>query len=81
MLNKISQVIPNISLLPKKRQFEILIHGYNPENDELLGYNTKIMIATQNFIYDTKRLKKKSPAPAPAPDPAPDPPPAPSPAI
>ena len=65
MLNKIEQFIPNISILPKKRQFEILIYGYNPENDDLLRYNTKIMIATQNFIYDTKRFKKNPPAPAP----------------
>ena len=57
--------------IAEKRQFEILIYGYNPENDDLLRYNTKIMIATQNFIYDTKRFKKNPPAPAPAPAPAP----------
>ena len=55
--------------IAQKRQFEILIYGYNPENDDLLRYNTKIMIATQNFIYDTKRFKKNPPAPAPAPAP------------
>ena len=48
MLNQIKHFIPNIFLLPKKRQFEILIYGYDPENDELLRYNTNIMIATQN---------------------------------
>ena len=69
MLNQIKQFIPNIFLLPKKRQFEILIYGYDPENNELLRYNTKIMIATQNFIYDTKRFKilphLNQPAPVP----------------
>ena len=65
MLNKIEQFIPNISILPKKRLFEILINGYNPDKDNLLQYNTKIMIATQNFTYDTKRFKKNPPAPAP----------------
>ena len=54
MLNQIKIFIPNIFLLTKKRQFEILNNGYDPDNDELLRYNTKIMIASQNFIYDTK---------------------------
>ena len=31
----------------------------------LLQYNTKIMIGTPNFIYDTKPFKKTPPAPAP----------------
>ena len=78
MLNQIKHFIPNIFLLPKKRQFEILIYGYDPENDELLRYNTKIMIATQNFIYDTKRFKilppLNQPAPVPPVAPFPDPP-------
>ena len=78
MLNQIKHFIPNIFLLPKKRQFEILIYGYDPENDELLRYNTKIMIATQNFIYDTKRFKILPPLNQPAPvlsvAPFPDPP-------
>ena len=29
------QFIPNILLLPKKRQFDILAYGYKPDNDEL----------------------------------------------
>ena len=72
MFNKIKQVIPNISILPK-RQLQILIHGYSPENHELMRYNTKIMIATQNFIYDTKRCKKHPPVLPPTPPLAPPP--------
>ena len=45
------------------------MYGYDPENDELLRYNTKIMIATQNFIYDTKRFKILPPLNQPAPVP------------
>ena len=41
MLTQIKQFVPNIFLLPKKGQFEILIYGYDPENDELIGYSTK----------------------------------------
>ena len=81
MLNKVKQFIPNIHLL-------ILVHGYDPDNDELVRYNTKILIASQDFIYDTKRFCDKNkpsvppPAPLPAPPPAPlpDPPHAPLPA-
>ena len=51
MLDKIKEFIPNIHLLPKKRQYGILVHGYDKENDDLNSYNTKIMIATQNFTY------------------------------
>ena len=60
ILNKVKQVIPNIHLLAKKRQYEILVHSYNPDNDELVRYNTKILIATQDFIYDTKRFCDKN---------------------
>ena len=45
---------PNIKQLPKKRQFEILVFGYDPDNIEVYGINTKVMLLTQNFIYDTK---------------------------
>ena len=78
MLNQIRQFIPNKFVLPKKRQFEILIYAYDPENDKLLRYNTKIMIASQNLINDTKRFKilpaLNQPAPVPPVAPFPDPP-------
>ena len=56
MLNKISTFIPNIKNLPKKRQYQILVHGYEPNNPELNSFNSKIMITTQNFIYSTNRF-------------------------
>ena len=59
MLNQVKQYIPNILVLAKKRQYEILVHGYDPENDDLVRYNTKILIATQKFMYDTKRFRDK----------------------
>ena len=73
MLNKVQQFIPNIHLLAKKRQYEILVYGYDPDNDELERYNTKIIIATQSFIYDTKRFCSTniSPVPPPAQPPVP----------
>ena len=56
LYTKMEQFIPQFKLLPKKRQFEILIYGYESDNDEMVRINTKIMILTQNFIYDTKRF-------------------------
>ena len=56
LLTKMEEFIPNIKQLPKKRQFEILVFGYDPDNIELYRINTKIMLLTQNFIYDTKRF-------------------------
>ena len=68
MLNQVRQFIPNIHLLAKNRQYEILVHGYDPDNDELLRYNTKIILATQNFTYDTKRFCDKKIPPLPPSD-------------
>ena len=61
-------------------QYEILVHGYDPDNDELVRYNTKILIATQDFIYDTKRFCDKNKPSVPPPAQAPVPPHAPFPA-
>ena len=56
LCTKITEFIPKFDQLSKKRQFEILIFGYDPDNKELDRINTKIMYLTQNFIYDTKRF-------------------------
>ena len=65
MLNEVKNFIPKMLLLPKKRQYEILVFGYDPENNELLRYNNKIMMATQNYIYDTKRFCYQNKPPVP----------------
>ena len=56
MLDKVQQFIPNIHILSKSRQYDILVNGYHIDKNELMKYNTKIMIATQTFIYDTNRF-------------------------
>ena len=53
---KFTEFIPKFDQLSKKRQFEILIFRYDPDNKELDRTHTKIMYLTQNFIYDTKRF-------------------------
>ena len=48
--------IPQFSKLSLRRQFDILVHGFEPLNSELTQINTKILILTQNFILRTKRF-------------------------
>ena len=57
MVGRIEQFIPRFRNLTNKKQYEILVHGYERDNDELKSINTKIMISTQIFINETKRFK------------------------
>ena len=50
------QFVPKFRQLAKKRQFESLVYGYQPDNIDLDKINTQIMFITQNFIYSTKRF-------------------------
>ena len=56
LYTKMEQFIPNFKRLAKKRQFDILVQGYEIKNDDLIFINTKIMIFTQEFIYNSKRF-------------------------
>ena len=49
--------IPNFKKLSNKRQYEILVYGYDPDNPELKRINGKIMLLTQTYIMKTKRFK------------------------
>ena len=50
--------IPNFKKLSSKRQYEILVYGYDPDNPELKRINGKIMLFTQTYIQKTKRFNK-----------------------
>ena len=56
MLSKVKQFIPNVLLLAKKRQYKILVQGYDTENNDLVRYKTKILIGTQNFSLSPKQF-------------------------
>ena len=56
LYNQMLQFIPNFTGLPSKRQFEILVFGYQPSDPDLTKINTKIMKFTQKFILETKRF-------------------------
>ena len=48
--------IPNFKKLSMKRQFEILVFGYEPQNPEMKRINGSILMNTQNYILKTKRF-------------------------
>ena len=50
------QFIPNFKKLSFKRQYEILIYGYEPSNLEMIGINSKITKLTQTYILKSKRF-------------------------
>ena len=50
------EFIPNSRKTSLKRQFEILVEGYEPDNFEMRKINAKIQKLTQTFIYKTKRF-------------------------
>ena len=56
LFTQIEQFIPNFKKLAKKRQYEILMYGYEIDNVELTKINRKILLATQNYIFKTKRF-------------------------
>ena len=66
--------IPKFRQLTQKRQYEILVEGFDPENLELRKFNTKIMKFTQDFILSSKRFDEKPPPALPPPPPPPPPP-------
>ena len=50
------EFIPNFHNISLKRQFEILVEGFEPDNFDLRKINAKIQKLTQTFIYKTKRF-------------------------
>ena len=46
----------NLNYCLKKGNTKLKKFAYEPDNEEMVRINTKIMILTQNFIYDTKRF-------------------------
>ena len=48
--------IPNFKKISKKRQLEILLQGFEPENHEMRKINAKIIKQTQFFILKTERF-------------------------
>ena len=56
LYDRMIQFIPNFKRLPHKRQYEILIFGYQPKDPDLIKINTQIMKFTQMFLLHTRRF-------------------------
>ena len=50
------QFIPNFKKLSLKRQYGILIYGYEPSNLEMIGIHSKITKLTHTYILKSKRF-------------------------
>ena len=51
--------MPRFKSLSFKRQFEMLVVGFEPDNPEMKKINSKIQKNTQSFILQTKRFIEK----------------------
>ena len=59
LFDLVEHFIPKFSKLSKKAKFEILTTGLNNQDPEYNYLNSKITIAVQKFIIDTKRFLHK----------------------
>ena len=48
--------IPHFNNMNNKQKHDIILYGYKMDNDEYLFTNTKLTIAVQNYIVNTKRF-------------------------
>ena len=56
LYDRMLQFVPSFKHLSQKRQFEILVFGYQPTDPELHRINTKILKFTQSFIQNSRRF-------------------------
>ena len=56
MYGLFEQFIPLFKNMTNKKKTEIILYGYKSDNDEYLYTNTKLTIAVQKFIIDSKRF-------------------------
>ena len=52
----IEHYIPKFASYNKAKKLEIILRGFEIENDDLIQLNTTLTIAVQNFILNTKRF-------------------------
>ena len=56
LLDTCEQYIPKFKSFPKERQFNIILHGFDPDNHELNHINSSLQYAAQRFVQQTKRF-------------------------
>ena len=56
LYNLVEHYVPQFKTMNKKRKYETLVMGIDPNNLEFTQTNTTISIAVQKFIFETKRF-------------------------
>ena len=57
LFSLIEHYIPKFNKLSKREKTNIIIMGFDIDNDENLHINTLLTIAVQNYILQTKRFE------------------------
>ena len=57
LFDLIEHYVPNFSNWTKKKKLNLILQGINIDNPDLLGTNTTLTKAVQNFILNTNRFK------------------------
>ena len=50
------QYVPQFDNMTNKQKHEIILNGYNIDNDEFIYINTRLTLAVQKYIIDTNRF-------------------------
>ena len=56
MFGLFEHYIPKFTNLNKTRKLDIILNGYEIQNEDFVSLNTTLTIAVQNFILHTKRF-------------------------
>ena len=56
MFGLFEHYIPKFKKFNKTRKLDIILNGYEIQNEDFVSLNTTLTIAVQNFILHTKRF-------------------------
>ena len=56
LFSLIEHYIPRFKLFSKAKKLNIILNGFNIDNDDFIQLNTTLTIAVQNYILNTKRF-------------------------
>ena len=56
MLDLFEHYIPKFKTFTKKKKLDIILRGFEIDNDDFIQLNTTLTISVQNFIIHTKRF-------------------------
>ena len=56
MLGVFEHYIPKFNTFNKQKQLDIILNGYDKDNEEFFTSNVSLQYAVQNFIIETKKV-------------------------